>query len=32
VHVTTVIEAPEFLERLAGTGAKDPTAGICREG
>jgi thiol:disulfide interchange protein DsbD len=32
VHVTTFIEAPEFLERLAGTGAKDPSAGICREG
>ena len=32
VHVTTFVEAPEFLERLAGTSAKDPSAGICKEG
>jgi thiol:disulfide interchange protein DsbD len=32
VHVTTFVEAPEFLERLAGTSAQDPSAGICREG
>ena len=30
VHVTTFIEAGEFLDRLAGTDAPDPTANICR--
>jgi thiol:disulfide interchange protein DsbD len=32
VHVTTFIEAGVFLERLSGTGASDPSAGICRKG
>lgn len=30
VHVTTFIEAPEFLDRLSGTNAPDPTASICK--
>jgi thiol:disulfide interchange protein DsbD len=29
MHVTTFIEAEAFLERLSGTGAPDPSAGIC---